>query len=135
MTLSAPSQFVTPAPAAAISRRGLLKAGLGLTGVAGVVMPGTAAYAAAEAANDLVVTDYRPMPPSWPESHHLTITVIADCMPAAPIWGSRACARWSMPRNALNSDLIVSCSAIISPPIVSSPNACRIPSGRRNLHV
>ena len=46
-----------------MTRRGLLKAGLGLTGIAGLVMPSTAAYAAAVAANDLVVTNYRLSPP------------------------------------------------------------------------
>jgi len=47
-----------------LSRRGLLKAGLGVAGV-GLVMPSTAAYAAAVAANDLIVTNYRLSPPGW----------------------------------------------------------------------
>ena len=51
--------------AGGLSRRGLLKAGLGLTGFAGLMMPSTAAYAAAVAANDLVVTNYRLSPPGW----------------------------------------------------------------------
>ena len=55
MTIDAPSPFVRPAPRrAGLTRRGLLKGGLGLAGVAGLVMPGTAAYAAVEAANGLV---------------------------------------------------------------------------------
>ena len=78
MSIDAPSQFVQPAPRRGVTRRGLLKSGLGLTGVAGLVMPGTAAYAAVEAANDLVITDYRPVPPGWPDQHRLSITVIAD---------------------------------------------------------
>ncbi len=43
----------------------LHQGGLGAAGVAGLVLPGTATYAAAEAANDLVVTDYRLTPPGW----------------------------------------------------------------------
>src|ERR1039457_1574746 len=55
MIIDAPSQFRQPAQPSGggVTRRGLLKAGLGLTGVAGLVMPSTAAYAAVEAANDL----------------------------------------------------------------------------------
>ena len=61
MTINAPGPLVRPPPfpAAGVTRRRLLKSGLALTGVAGLVMPGTAAYAAAEAANGLSVTDYR----------------------------------------------------------------------------
>jgi len=69
-----------------VTRRGLLKVGLGLIG-AGLVVPGTAAYAAAEAANDLVITDYRSVPPDWPDAHRLSITVIADLHAGGPNMG------------------------------------------------
>ena len=107
MTLSAPSQFVTPAPCRGISRRGLLKAGLGLTGVAGLVMPGTAAYAAVEAASDLLITDYRPVLPSWPDSHQLTITVVADLHAGGPNMGLERVRQVIDAANALDSDLTV----------------------------
>ena len=105
MTLSAPSQFVSPQPG--VSRRGLLKAGLGLTGVAGLIMPGTAAYAAVEAANDLVITDYRPVPSAWPDSHRLTITVVADLHAGGPNMGLERVRQVVDAANALGSDLIV----------------------------
>ena len=85
MTLNVHNQ-VARLPSA-LTRRGLLKAGLGLTGMAGVLMPGTAAYAAAQAATDLVITDYRPVPPNWPDSHRLSITVIADLHAGGPNMG------------------------------------------------
>lgn len=107
MTLSAPNQFVGPAPRPGVSRRGLLKAGLGLTGVAGLIMPGTAVYAAAEAANDLLITDYRPVPPAWPDSHRLTITVVADLHAGGPNMGAERVAQVVDAANALGSDLTV----------------------------
>lgn len=107
MTLSAPSQFVTSASRHGISRRGLLKAGLGLTGVAGLVMPGTAAYAAVEAASDLLITGYRPVPPSWPDSHRLTITVVADLHAGGPNMGLERVRHVIDAANALDSDLTV----------------------------
>jgi predicted MPP superfamily phosphohydrolase len=90
-----------------VSRRGLLKAGLGLTGVAGLIMPGTALYAAAEAANDLLITDYRPVPPAWPDSHRLTITVVADLHAGGPNMGAERVAQVVDAANALGSDLTV----------------------------
>src|SRR5450755_1161393 len=90
MTIGVPSQFVPPLPRAGVTRRGLLKAGLGLTGVAGLVVPSTAAYAAVQAANDLIITDYRPVPPGWPDSHRLSITVVADLHAGGPQYGVSA---------------------------------------------
>ena len=87
MAIGIPNQFTQPAPPREMTRRGLLKAGLGLSGVAGLVMPGTAAYAAVEAANDLVITDYRPVPPGWADTHRLSITVIADLHAGGPNMG------------------------------------------------
>jgi len=69
MIIGASSAFFMPQPLTerGPTRRGLLKGGLGLTGVAGLMLPGTGAYAAMEAANDLVITDYAPAPPGWPD--------------------------------------------------------------------
>jgi len=94
-------------PAVGVTRRRLLKSGLALTGVAGLVMPGTAAYAAAQAANDLIVTDYRPAPPMWPDAHRLTITVVADLHAGGPNMGLARVREVVDAVQALNSDLIV----------------------------
>jgi len=93
-------------PAAGVSRRGLLKAGLGLAGF-GVMMPSTAAYAAAEAANDLVVTHYRLSPPGWRKGHRITITAIADIHAGGPNMGIARVRQVVDAAQALNSDLIV----------------------------
>ncbi len=90
-----------------LTRRGLLKSGLGLTGLAGLVMPGTTAFAAVEAANDLIITDYRPVPPAWPDSHKLTITVIADLHAGGPNMGIERVRQVVDAGNALGSDLVV----------------------------
>ena len=70
-------------------------------------MPGTAAYAAAQAANDLIVTDYRPVPPMWPDAHRLTITVVADLHAGGPNMGLARVREVVDAVQALNSDLIV----------------------------
>jgi len=88
-----------------LSRRGLLKAGLGLTALAG--MPGTAAYAATQAANDLIVTDYRLSPPGWRARHRLAITVIADLHAGGPNMGIARVRQVIDMANALGGDLIV----------------------------
>jgi predicted MPP superfamily phosphohydrolase len=105
MKLNVPNKFVRPP--AALTRRGLIKAGLGLTGIAGVLMPGTAAYAAAQAAIDLVITDYRPVPPNWPDSHRLSITVIADLHAGGPAMGIERVRQVVDAAQALQSDLVV----------------------------
>jgi uncharacterized protein len=89
-----------------ITRRGLLKAGLGAAGV-GLLVPGTAAYAAAEAADDLVVTNYKLTPPGWPADRRLTITVVADIHAGGPNMGIERVAQVIDAANALNGDLIV----------------------------
>lgn len=100
-----------PAPALraapALSRRGLLKAGLGLTGAAGLVLPATAAHAAMEAATNLVVTSYRLTPPRWPVGQKLTITVIADLHAGGPNMGLERVRQVVDAGNALRSDLTV----------------------------
>ena len=108
MSIAAPQPIrPTSASVRGLTRRGLLKSGLGLTGVAGLVMPGTAAYAAAQAARDLVVTDYRPVPPRWPDAHRLSITVIADLHAGGPNMGLTRVREVVDAAQALNSDLVV----------------------------
>ena len=89
-----------------ITRRGLLKASLGAAGV-GLLVPGTAAYAAAEAADDLVVTHYKLTPPGWPAGRRLTITAVADIHAGGPNMGIERVAQVIDAANALNGDLIV----------------------------
>ncbi len=70
-------------------------------------MRGSAAYAAVEAAHHLVVTDYRPLPPGWPKTHRLSITVIADLHAGGPNMGLERVRQVVDGANALESDLIV----------------------------
>jgi predicted MPP superfamily phosphohydrolase len=105
MTIDTPGPISRPATG--LTRRRLLKSGLALTGVAGLVMPGTAAYAAAQAADDLIVTEYRPVPPNWPDAHRLSITVIADLHAGGPNMGLARVRQVADAAQALNSDLIV----------------------------
>lgn len=90
-----------------MSRRGLLKSSLGLAGMAGLVLPGTTAYAAVEAADDLIVTRYYPVPRNWPARQKLTITVIADIHAGGPNMGLERVRQVVDAGQALNSDLIV----------------------------
>ena len=109
MTIGAPHTFIrpTPMPGRGLTRRGLLKAGLGLTGIAGLVPASTGAYAAVEAASDLVITRYRPVPPGWPANHRLNITVISDLHAGGPNMGIARVAQVVDAANALGSDLVV----------------------------
>src|ERR1044072_3517656 len=72
-----------------ITRRGLITAGAGLVGVGGLMLTSTGAYAAAQAANDLVVTDYRLSPSNWPTGQRLTTTAIAGLHARRPRGGAR----------------------------------------------
>lgn len=94
-------------PRAGVSRRAFLKSGLGLAGLAGVAGGGTAAYAAAEAAFDLQITDYRPVPPRWPAGRRLSIAVIADLHAGGPNMGPGRVAEVVDATNRLGCDLIV----------------------------
>jgi uncharacterized protein len=94
-------------PPGGLTRRGLLKAGLGLTGVAGLMLPSTAAYAAVEAATDLVTTTYRLSPPGWRKGQRLTVTAIADLHAGGPNMGLARVREVVDAAQALNSDLIV----------------------------
>lgn len=100
-------RYAPPSAASGLTRRGLIKAGLGLTGLAGVVAPGTAAYAAMEAANGLSITDYRLSPPGWRVGQRLTITVIADIHAGGPNMGIERVRQVVDAANALGSDLTV----------------------------
>ncbi len=105
MTMRKASDSLPQTPG--LSRRGLLKAGLGLTGFSGLMMPSTAAYAAAEAANDLVVTNYKLSAPNWRKGQRLSITVIADIHAGGPNMGIARVREVVDAAQALKSDLIV----------------------------
>ena len=108
MTQADRSVLLPPGPpAATLTRRGLLKAGIGLTGVAGLIGSGTGAYAAMEAANNLVITGYRVSPPGWPAGRRLTITAIADLHAGGPNMGLARVRQVVDAGNALGSDLVV----------------------------
>lgn len=109
MTFDARSRF-QPAPRpvpTGLTRRGLIKSGLGLAALGGLALPGTCAYAASEAATDLVITDYRLTPPGWRAGLGLTITVIADIHAGGPNMGIARVRQAIDAANALGSDLIV----------------------------
>ncbi|MGN6573831.1 MAG: metallophosphoesterase [Pseudolabrys sp.] len=77
MTIGDPLSFVGPDARPGLTRRGVLRAGIGMAGLGGQILPGTGAYAAVEAAHDLVITDYRLTPPGWPAGPRLTNTGVA----------------------------------------------------------
>jgi predicted MPP superfamily phosphohydrolase len=90
-------------PADGISRRRLLTAGLGLAGAGGIALSASAAY---EAADELIVTSYRPAPPGWPPGQHLSIAVIADLHAGGPNMGVARICDVVDAANALGCDLI-----------------------------
>jgi predicted MPP superfamily phosphohydrolase len=90
-----------------ITRRGLIKGSAVLAGVGGLMSTSTAAYAAAQAANDLVITEYRLSPSAWPKGRRLTITVIADLHAGGPNMGVGRVRQVVDTANALGSDLVV----------------------------
>jgi len=107
MSVGDPMSFVGPAPRPGLTRRGLLRGGIGLVGIGGLMVPGSGAYAALEAANDLVITDYRLTPPGWPAGRRLTITVIADIHAGGPNMGLARVKQVVDAGNAIGGDLIV----------------------------
>lgn len=107
MTVDSRNPFVRPPAPGLISRRGLLKTGLTLTGLGGIMLPGTTAYAAMEAANGLSITDYRLTPPGWPAGQTLTIAVIADLHAGGPNMGVERVRQVVDAGNALACDLVV----------------------------
>jgi predicted MPP superfamily phosphohydrolase len=100
-----PSPFAGPASRSGLTRRGLLTGGLGFVG-AGAMLP-TGTYAAIEATNGLVVTDYRFSPASWPNGQRLTITVIADLHAGGPNMGVDRIRQVVDTANELGSDVAV----------------------------
>ena len=94
-------------PKTGLTRRRLLATGLGITGAAGLIPAGTGAYAAFEAAHDLNVTLYSPLPQNWPMTHRLSISVIADLHAGGPNMGIARVRQVVDAANALGSDLIV----------------------------
>jgi predicted MPP superfamily phosphohydrolase len=108
MIVPPPDAGAAAAPGSAtLTRRRLIKAGLGLTGFSGVLMPSTTAYAAAEAAQGLTVTSYRLRPPGWRAGQRLAITVIADLHAGGPNMGIARVRQVVDAGNALGGDLIV----------------------------
>jgi predicted MPP superfamily phosphohydrolase len=103
-----PSDFVTPgAPPAKprlLTRRQIVIGGTGALALAGT---GTASYAAFEAAQRLLVTDYRPRPPAWPAERRLSIAVVADLHAGGPNVGRARIEEIVAATNALRCDLIV----------------------------
>jgi len=107
MVIRTANELFPPPRAAGLTRRRLLKGGFFASGLAGIAMPGTAAYAAAQAADDLVITEYRLVPPNWPDSHRLSITVVADLHAGGPNMGIARVRQVVDAAQALHSDLIV----------------------------
>jgi len=107
MTIGQPSSFVGPAARPGLTRRGVLRAGIGMAGLGGLIVTGTGAFAAMEAANDLVITDYRLTPPGWPAAHRLTLTVVADLHAGGPNMGLARVREVVDAANALRGDLVV----------------------------
>lgn len=105
MTIENHTAFVGPVPRPGLTRRGLITGGLGLVG-AGAMLP-TGAYAALEAANNLVTTDYRLSPSAWPKGQPLTITVVADLHAGGPNMGLDRVRQVVDAANELRSDLTV----------------------------
>ncbi|HXD45498.1 MAG TPA: metallophosphoesterase [Pseudolabrys sp.] len=104
MSLGNPVTFAGSAWRPGLTRRGLLRAGIG---VGGLVLPGAGAYAAIEAADDLVITDYRLTPPGWPKGQRLTITVVADLHAGGPNMGLARVKQVTDAAIAAGGDLVV----------------------------
>jgi uncharacterized protein len=107
MTIEISSAFAKVPSPAGLTRRNLLRNSFGLTAMAGLILPSTAAYGAVEAANDLVITDYHPVPANWPDRHRLSITVIADLHAGGPNMGIERVRQVVDAGIALGSDLVV----------------------------
>lgn len=90
-----------------VSRRGFLKGGFGLAGLAGGGVGATTVYAAAEAAFNLQITDYAPVAPGWPGGHRLSIGVIADLHAGGPNVGIGRVKSIVDATNALGCDVVV----------------------------
>ncbi len=89
---------------AGLARRHFL---LGAAGLAGLLVPATAAYAGAIEPEGLVVTRYAPAPPGWPAGRKLSITVIADLHAGGPDMLLPHVRRVVDTANRLRSDVVV----------------------------
>src|SRR5580700_721503 len=109
MTIEAPRAVFRAMPQAkrGLTRRRLLTTGLGLGGAVSLIPSGTGAFAAIEAAHDLAITHYSPLPQNWPASHRLSITLIADLHAGGPNMGLARVRQVVDASNALSSDLVV----------------------------
>lgn len=108
MTIAPENLAFVPSPTRPVSRRRFLTSGLGLGGLTGFVAAGgTTAFAASEAAFDLRITDYRPVPLRWPAGQKLSICVIADIHAGGPNMGIGRVREIVDASNALGCDLIV----------------------------
>jgi predicted MPP superfamily phosphohydrolase len=108
MTIEVPSAFIRLPPVKpGLTRRRLFTTGLGLTCAVSLIAPSTGAFAAIEAAHDLIITQYSPVPENWPATHRLSITVIADLHAGGPNMGLARVRQVIDASNALGSDLVV----------------------------
>jgi len=86
-----------------LTRRGLILGG----GAVGLAAMSGAAYGAGEAALDLQVTQYRPVPRAWPKGQRLTMTVIADLHAGGPNMGLERVRSVVDAANAVPSDIVL----------------------------
>jgi len=104
MAIGNPTAFLAARPRV-LTRRTVLKSGLGLASLAGLTLPATAGVV--QAASDLVTTSYRLSPPAWPKGQRLTITVIADLHAGGPNMALDRVRQVVDAANELGSDLTV----------------------------
>src|SRR5262245_13383454 len=107
MTDEAQSPIARPPARRGLTRRGLLRGGFGIVGAVALVVPGGAAYAANEAANQLIASPYRLNPPRWRRGQRLSIAVVADIHAGGRNMGVARVRQVVDATNALQCDLIV----------------------------
>jgi predicted MPP superfamily phosphohydrolase len=108
MTIAKDTATFAPSPRPApLTRRTVLRSGLGLIGAAGLLGGASGGYALAEAAFELKVTPYAPRPQNWPAGRRLSIAVIADLHAGGPNMGTSRVDQVVDTCNGLNCDLIV----------------------------
>jgi predicted MPP superfamily phosphohydrolase len=108
MTIAKDTATFAPSPRPApLTRRTVLRSGLGLIGAAGLLGGASGGYALAEAAFELKVTPYALRPQNWPTGRRLSIAVIADLHAGGPNMGTSRVDQVVDTCNGLNCDLIV----------------------------
>jgi len=107
MTSKVPKRLIRPAARAGLTRRTFIKTGAGLAGFSAVLLPGSTALAARQAADDLIITHYKLTPQSWPFGQRLSICVVADLHAGGPNMGLERVRQVVDAGNALDCDLIV----------------------------